>query len=211
VLIKEAYRIARRWNFVLRRRCPTTCPTSRRPTDRIQPTNTPPTSNFFRKGSSSTAAGLLARYLLQEWYVDVNQCTLTVTGCKKSSRSGRTIKVTLTTRDQLGRQVHCPLAEIELIMIRSQADDYRSRGDVEQPHCPQQQVPYKPTYLNKARYMSLTMMSALRDISAEELRYAHYKNTVHSRTLPVRSNLGRHLREQLDAGSGRLVQVEMQN
>ncbi|KRY47660.1 E3 ubiquitin-protein ligase rpm-1 [Trichinella britovi] len=143
----------------------------------------------FVRGSSSTAAGLLARYLLQEWYVDVNQCTLTVTGCKKSSRSGRTIKVTLTTRDQLGRQVHCPLAEIELIMIRSQAEDYRSRGDVEQPHCPQQQVPYKPTYMNKARYMSLTMMTALRNISAEELRYAHYKNTVHSRTLPVRSNL----------------------
>ncbi|KRZ20205.1 E3 ubiquitin-protein ligase rpm-1 [Trichinella pseudospiralis] len=144
----------------------------------------------FVQGSSSTAAGLLARYLLQDqWYVDVNQCTLTITGCKKSSRSGRTVKVTLTTRDQLGRPVHCPSAEVELTMIR-EADDYRSRSDVQQPHCPQQQqVPYKPTYVNKVRYMSLTMMPALRDTSAEELRYAHYKNTVHSRTLPVRSNL----------------------
>lgn len=52
--------------------------------------------------------------------------------------------------------------------------------------------PYRPVYINKARYVSITMMAAYQDYCFEELRLACYKDAMmKEQLLVVQQNDGR--------------------
>uniref|UniRef100_A0A915DCC7 RING-type domain-containing protein n=1 Tax=Ditylenchus dipsaci TaxID=166011 RepID=A0A915DCC7_9BILA len=114
----------------------------------------------FIDGDLQTSAGALARMVVSQPFVDLKNSTLEMEHEKEPFCAGTLIKLTFVPRDQYNEIV--------------EAVEYRRRraGIIYQKALKTLQLaePYRSVYVNKARYLSITMMPAFSNYSFEELR-----------------------------------------
>ncbi|VBB27565.1 unnamed protein product [Acanthocheilonema viteae] len=147
----------------------------------------------FIAASTSTLAGFLARWMMNEPVVDLHSSQLQMSDEETRLRIPTQIK--LIPRDQYGRLAICPNMKVEItVRIGMAAENSNSNlcptviRNWSATSLPLPQFikePYRPVYINKARYVSITTMTAYQDYCFEELRLACYKDTMMKEQLIV--------------------------
>ncbi|VDK39741.1 unnamed protein product [Gongylonema pulchrum] len=150
----------------------------------------------FVAGSSSTVAGFLARWMMNEPVVDVNSTQLQMPDEETRLRVATQIK--LIPRDQYGRQAQCPNMRTEITVRCGMTSDDSCSSMCYKANQKRNLIakilkePYRPTYVNSARYMSISMMPSYQSYCFEELRLACYKDAMMKEQLQaVQQNDGR--------------------
>ncbi|VIO97478.1 B-box zinc finger family protein [Brugia malayi] len=147
----------------------------------------------FITASANTVAGFLARWLMNEPVVDLHSSQLQMSD--EETRLRIPTQVKLIPRDQYGRLVICPNMKVEITVRTDVASDNSNSnfyGTVTHNHSvvnlPQPQSikePYRPVFVNKTRYVSITAMTAYQDYCFEELRLGCYKDAIMKEQLTV--------------------------
>ncbi|VDK87337.1 unnamed protein product, partial [Litomosoides sigmodontis] len=147
----------------------------------------------FIAASTSTPAGFLARWMMNEPVVDLHSSQLQMSN--EETRPRIPTQIELIPRDQYGRLAICPDMKVEItVHIGMEAENSNSNTCTAVTHNrsvaslpPPQSIkePYRPVYVNKARYVSITTMTAYRDYCFEELRLGCYKDTMMKEQLTV--------------------------
>ncbi|VDM40401.1 unnamed protein product [Toxocara canis] len=152
----------------------------------------------FVAGSSSTVAGFLAKWMMNEPVVDVHSSQLYMPD--EETRVGIASQISLVPRDQYGRLALCAAMNVEVTVRSGIASEHSSSayGSQLSKNTPagtpntlptlQQllQEPYRPVYMNKARYMAITMMTTYSKYSFEELRLAYFKDAILKESIKMR-------------------------
>uniref|UniRef100_A0A915ATT0 RCR-type E3 ubiquitin transferase n=8 Tax=Parascaris univalens TaxID=6257 RepID=A0A915ATT0_PARUN len=159
----------------------------------LPPTPLTPDLKFLREfvaGSSSTVAGFLARWMMNEPVVDVHSSQLYMPD--EETRVGIPSQISLVPREQYGRLALCAAMNVEVTVRNGVASEHSSAtfGSQLNKNAPtgtpntlptlQQllQEPYRPVYMNKARYVAITMMTVYSKYSMEELRLAYFRDAI---------------------------------
>ncbi|TKR87164.1 hypothetical protein L596_011612 [Steinernema carpocapsae] len=149
----------------------------------------------FMRGSASTVAGTLSKWLMHEPVIDANTSELSIS--EEEIHVGKSVEIRLIPKDQFGRYAESSSMNVEVNVRTGAASDaeasssstpsleeiqHKTSNTIE-PQLPKEvmehiQDPFRPTYLNKARYMSITMMPIFADYSFEELRMAYLSDVV---------------------------------
>uniref|UniRef100_A0A915PSJ6 RCR-type E3 ubiquitin transferase n=1 Tax=Setaria digitata TaxID=48799 RepID=A0A915PSJ6_9BILA len=147
----------------------------------------------FIAASSNTLAGFLARWIMIEPVVDLHSSQLQMPDEETRLRIPTQIK--LIPRDQYGRLAVCPNMKVEIIVrcgmtsedsgsnLRTAVARNRSTSTLLPPQSIKE--PYRPVYVNKTRYVSITTMTAYQDYCFEELRLGCYKDAMMKEQLNI--------------------------
>ncbi|KAK0411800.1 hypothetical protein QR680_005853 [Steinernema hermaphroditum] len=149
----------------------------------------------FMRGSLSSVAGTLSKWLMHEAVVDVNTSELGIS--EEEIHVGKPVEIRLIPKDQYGRYAESSTMNVEVNVRSGTSNDVdvnasstpsleevqRKPSNPIEPHLPKEviehiQDPFRPTYLNKARYMSITMMPIFADYTFEELRLAYLSDVI---------------------------------
>uniref|UniRef100_A0A1I7W188 RCR-type E3 ubiquitin transferase n=1 Tax=Loa loa TaxID=7209 RepID=A0A1I7W188_LOALO len=147
----------------------------------------------FIAASTSTLAGFLARWMMNEPVVDLHSSQLQMPDEETRLRIPTQIK--LIPRDQYGHLVVCPNMKVEITVRTGVASENSNLNLCAAVTCnpptaslpPPQSIkePYRPVYVNKTRYVSITTMTAYKDYCFEELRLGCYKDAMMKEQLIV--------------------------
>ncbi|CAG9534611.1 unnamed protein product [Cercopithifilaria johnstoni] len=147
----------------------------------------------FIAASTSTLAGFLARWMMNEPVVDLHSSQLQMSDEETRLRIPTQIK--LIPRDQYGRLAICPNMKVEItVRIGMAAENSNSNpcpavtrnpSVISLPPPQSIKEPYRPVYVNKTRYVSITAMTAYQHYCFEELRLGCYKDTLMKEQLIV--------------------------
>lgn len=130
----------------------------------------------FIAGSSTSLAGSLARWLTSEPCIDLESCELSIPA--ENICVGHPVMVHVMPKDQYGRMAICPDMKC-MVTIKSGSCDGSYPSMKSLPLLSELQgESYQPTYLNKARYTSITMMQKFHKFSFEELRMGFFRDAV---------------------------------
>lgn len=135
----------------------------------------------FISASSNTVSGRLARWLNNEPFVDLHCCDLAVVS--EEYVVGRSVMVQLTLKDQYARLAVCSEMSVEVTVKSGSADSSQQYAETLPSLAKLQNETYQPTYLNKARYLAITMMPAYNEYSFEEMRLGYFRDAVLRETL----------------------------
>lgn len=119
----------------------------------------------FITASKESLAGHLAHLFMNHSYIDPYKCEITV----ESSDSSDQISVTIITKNQHGLTAFSENTNVN-VWIKNQTENESNQSSDNKSAEHFQQLKYQPTYMNRARYISITMMKPVQDLSFEELR-----------------------------------------
>ncbi|VDO25358.1 unnamed protein product, partial [Onchocerca flexuosa] len=140
----------------------------------------------FIGASTSTLAGFLARWMMNEPIVDLHSSQLQMSD--EETRLKIPTQIKLIPRDQYGRLAVCPNMKVEITVRVGMAPENSNSNICAVTSLPPPQSikePYRPVYVNKTRYVSITTMTAYQDYCFEELRLACYKDAMMKEQLIV--------------------------
>jgi len=158
-------------------------------------TSTPEVAFLYDLIASShdTVAGELSRWLMPDAYVDPHHCELIVVDSgneASSSPSEFVISITVISRDQFGRKVYNQNTKVD-VWITNFVDDSASNNkqlSFSQHDEQLLRAKYQPTYMNRARYVSITMIKSLQNVSFEELRLLQQSDLKTKETITLMAN-----------------------
>ncbi|KAI1714938.1 PHR domain-containing protein [Ditylenchus destructor] len=156
-------------------------------------------SQFLKDFISSdleTSAGTLARAIVGRPFVDLANCVMEVIPNEGLYYVGQSLRIQILLKDQFDRPIYaisqnnnkldveifisCGISGLEVMVENDEI--LASRKALKSL---QMSEPFRSVYVNKARYMSITMMSAFADHSFEELRLAYQHDSAIRTTLKL--------------------------
>uniref|UniRef100_A0A915IBF2 RCR-type E3 ubiquitin transferase n=1 Tax=Romanomermis culicivorax TaxID=13658 RepID=A0A915IBF2_ROMCU len=124
------------------------------------------------------------RWLMTEPYIDPCNCEMLLE--TDELFSGKPLLITVVTKDQYGRISFNDKVTVELWITNAEncMQDVSVLSNMDKSKM--RSIVYQPTYLNRARYVAITMMKSAQGYSFEELRLAHQSCSIAKEVLSVR-------------------------